>query len=67
VSDNLRVAATERDSTREDLKEMTASRETLAKEKEALKVTNQNKISQLEADLRALQGDFEKQRDDLER
>ena len=67
MSDNLRVAATERDSTREDLKEMTASRETLAKEKEALKVTNQNKISQLEADLRALQGDFEKQRDDLER
>lgn len=45
--DSIRITTTERDSAREDLKEMTASRATLQKDKESFAATMREKLNQL--------------------
>jgi hypothetical protein len=50
--DQMRKTTSERDSTREDLKEMTASRTNLQKEKEQFATQMKDKLNTAEADIK---------------
>jgi len=50
--DQMRKTTSERDSTREDLKEMTASRTNLQKEKEQFATQMKDKLNAAEADIK---------------
>jgi hypothetical protein len=67
MMDQLRKTTTERDGAREDLKDMTASRTTLQKEKEAFATSMKDRVNLLEKDLKDKQVELDKWIEDFTR
>eukprot|EP00347_Sterkiella_histriomuscorum_P024062 403332433 len=67
MMDNLRRTTSERDESRDFLKEMTASRTMLLKEKEAFATSMKDKVAQLELDLKSTKSELDKLNEDFQK